>query len=71
MRADVFLDLILGKLNLGHLIIGDDFKFGANREGDFELLKSWGDSNNIIVDKTLHLRSIMRELVAQELDRCY
>ena len=52
MRADVFLDLILGKLNLGHLIIGDDFKFGANREGDFELLKSWGDSNNIIVDKT-------------------
>ena len=52
MKADVFLDLVLGKLNLGHLIIGDDFKFGANREGDFELLKSWGEVNNIVVEKT-------------------
>ena len=34
------------------LVIGDDFRFGANREGDFELLKEWGKRNNIAVEST-------------------
>ena len=47
-----FLEKILLRLNIKKLIIGDDFRFGANREGDFELLKNWGKENSIEVTKT-------------------
>ena len=47
-----FLEKILLRLNIKKLIIGDDFRFGANREGDFELLKNWGKENSIEVAKT-------------------
>ena len=40
-----FLDKVLLRLNIKKLIIGDDFKFGAKREGDFNLLKKWGSEN--------------------------
>ena len=52
MTPDNFLNKILLKLNIRKLIIGDDFRFGANREGDFELLKQWGKINNIEVLNT-------------------
>ena len=47
-----FLDKVLLRLNIKKLIIGDDFKFGANREGDFNLLKKWGTENSIEVSNT-------------------
>ena len=47
-----FLEKILLRLNIKKLIIGDDFRFGANREGDFGLLKNWGKENSIEVTKT-------------------
>ena len=47
-----FLDKVLLRLNIKKLIIGDDFKFGANREGDFNLLKKWGNENSIEVSNT-------------------
>ena len=37
MTPQTFLDEVLAQLNLKHLIIGDDFRFGAQRAGDFEL----------------------------------
>ena len=42
MTPESFLDDILAQLHLKHLIIGDDFRFGAQRAGDFELLKIGG-----------------------------
>lgn len=43
MPAETFVDSILiNRLNVKHLIVGDDFKFGSNRKGDFELLKARG-----------------------------
>lgn len=40
--ADDFVRRILiGRLNVRHLLIGDDFKFGKNRGGDFNLLSSY------------------------------
>ena len=55
MTPQSFLDDILAQLNLKHLIIGDDFRFGAERAGDFELLKNWGKSNgtDVIANKTV------------------
>jgi riboflavin kinase/FMN adenylyltransferase len=52
MTPDNFLNTILLKLNIRKLIIGDDFRFGANREGNFDLLKHWGKANNIDVLNT-------------------
>ena len=55
MTPQSFLDDVLAKLNLKHLIIGDDFRFGAERAGDFQLLKDWGKSNGteVIANKTV------------------
>jgi len=55
MTPKSFLDDVLAQLKLKHLIIGDDFRFGAHRAGDFELLKSWGKSNgtDVIANETV------------------
>jgi|TARA_X000001036_G_scaffold400262_1_gene404493 riboflavin kinase/FMN adenylyltransferase len=55
MTPQIFLDEVLARLNLKHLIIGDDFRFGAQRAGDFDLLKNWGNSNGteVIANKTV------------------
>ena len=55
MTPESFLDDILSQLHLKHLIIGDDFRFGAQRAGDFELLKNWGKNSgtNVIAHETV------------------
>ena len=52
MTPEGFMNQILLQLGIKKLVIGDDFRFGANREGDFELLKEWGKRNNIAVEST-------------------
>ena len=47
-----FLDKVLRRPNIKRLSLGDDFRFGANREGDFNLLKKWGSENSIEVSNT-------------------
>jgi riboflavin kinase/FMN adenylyltransferase len=40
MSAEAFIEqLLVMRLGTKHLIIGDDFRFGKNRQGDFKLLK--------------------------------
>jgi len=40
ISANDFIErLLVNKLGIKHLIIGDDFRFGKNRQGDFALLK--------------------------------
>ena len=55
MTPNSFLDDVLAQLNLKHLIIGDDFRFGAERAGDFQLLKNWGKckGTEVIANKTV------------------
>ena len=55
MTPDIFLEEVLAKLNLKHLIIGDDFRFGAQRAGDFDLLHNWGKANGteVIANETV------------------
>lgn len=51
MSAEAFVQSILiDKLNTKYLLIGDDFRFGSKRQGDFELLKKMGQENNFIVN---------------------
>ena len=52
MMPEDFLNQILLRLHIKKLVIGDDFRFGANREGDFSQLKNWGTQNSIEVSNT-------------------
>ena len=52
MTPEDFINQVLSKLNIKKIVIGDDFRFGANREGDFTFLKEWGEKNLISVEKT-------------------
>ena len=43
LGAEAFIERVLvGALRVRHLIIGDDFRFGAQRAGDFALLRASG-----------------------------
>ena len=52
MTPEDFIRNVLARLSIKKIVIGDDFRFGANREGDFNFLKNWGKENNILVDNT-------------------
>ncbi|MCY0964397.1 bifunctional riboflavin kinase/FAD synthetase [Parathalassolituus penaei] len=44
MSADAFIEDILVKtLKIRHLIVGDDFRFGCDRKGDYQALASAGE----------------------------
>ena len=44
LRAEDFIQRVLIEhLNVQHLFIGDDFRFGYQRQGDFEMLKERGE----------------------------
>jgi len=49
MSPEEFIDEILSKLNIKYLMVGDDFKFGKERSGDFDFLANWGETNEIDV----------------------
>lgn len=43
LSADEFIQLLVEKLNIKHLIVGDDFRFGRGRQGDIARLKQATD----------------------------
>jgi riboflavin kinase/FMN adenylyltransferase len=52
-QAEQFIDeILLKKLNLKHLVIGDDFHFGKARQGNFALLTEQGKIHNFTVEDT-------------------
>ncbi|MFI3189378.1 riboflavin biosynthesis protein RibF [Crenothrix sp. D3] len=52
--AEQFInDILLEKLNVKHLVIGDDFHFGKARCGNFALLKEQGKRHGFTVENTL------------------
>lgn len=51
--AEQFIDEVLVKrLNVKHLVIGDDFRFGKSRQGDFALLQEKGKASRFKVEDT-------------------
>ena len=74
LTADQFVDRILVRgLSTKHLIIGDDFRFGCDRSGDFSLLKSAGERYDFEVQDTQTLEvdgqrvssTLVREILRQ------
>lgn len=53
MTAEAFIERILVKaLNVRHLIVGDDFRFGCDRRGDFSALLAAGHQHGFGVEDT-------------------
>jgi len=51
LSADEFIEQVLvGALRVGHLIVGDDFRFGRGRTGDFALLQAAGQRHGFTVE---------------------
>jgi riboflavin kinase/FMN adenylyltransferase len=51
--AEQFIDdILIKKLNIKHLVIGDDFHFGKARRGNFAMLKDKGRLHGFTVDDT-------------------
>jgi riboflavin kinase/FMN adenylyltransferase len=51
--AEQFIrDILVGKLNIKHLVIGDDFHFGKARRGNFALLQHRGQEYGFAVEST-------------------
>jgi riboflavin kinase / FMN adenylyltransferase len=51
MGARTFVrELLVDGLGARHLLVGDDFRFGHNREGDFALLEAMGCEHGFAVD---------------------
>jgi riboflavin kinase/FMN adenylyltransferase len=53
LSAEQFVrDLLVNRLSTRHLVIGDDFRFGKNRGGNFESLQGYGKQYGFDVDNT-------------------
>lgn len=44
--------VLVSHLHIKHLVIGDDFRFGGDREGDFKLLRASGEKMGFSVENT-------------------
>jgi riboflavin kinase/FMN adenylyltransferase len=49
-------DILISKLNVKHLVIGDDFHFGKARRGNFNLLKEQGAQRGFSIEKSTSFR---------------
>ncbi|MCW4149766.1 bifunctional riboflavin kinase/FAD synthetase [Halomonas sp. 18H] len=53
LTAHEFIERVLVQgLGVRHLVVGDDFRFGCDRRGDFELLQSVGPESGFEVEHT-------------------
>ena len=53
MSADQFIQtILLDGLKISHLIVGDDFRFGCDRTGDYQLLQYAGEKGGFSVEDT-------------------
>ncbi len=53
MSADQFIQsILLDGLKISHLIVGDDFRFGCDRTGDYQLLQKTGSESGFSVEDT-------------------
>ena len=47
---DFVKEILIERLNTRHLVIGDDFRFGKNRSGDFKFLQDCGEQYGFTVE---------------------
>jgi riboflavin kinase/FMN adenylyltransferase len=69
MSAEAFIkDVLVKGLGIRYLVVGDDFRFGAGRKGDFEMLQQAGEQYGFEV-ANLHSFRIGGERVSSTLVR--
>ena len=57
MEPEDFIKIILLKrLNIKHLVVGDDFRFGKQRRGDFQMLREIGQQYGMKVTNTATIK---------------
>ena len=49
---DFVKKILVSRLNTRHLVIGDDFRFGKNRSGDFKFLQDCGQKYGFAVERS-------------------
>ena len=49
---DFVKQILVERLNTRHLVIGDDFRFGKNRSGDFKFLQDCGERYGFAVERS-------------------
>ncbi|WP_254056360.1 bifunctional riboflavin kinase/FAD synthetase [Buchnera aphidicola] len=56
---EFIINILINKLNVKYIVIGDDFKFGCKRNGNINLLKEMGQQYqfNIIIIRSLYTHS--------------
>lgn len=68
---DFITDILVGKLNVKHLIVGPDFSFGKKREGNAELLQELGNEHGfeteviepVLIDNEIVSSTTIRNLL--------
>ena len=69
MSAEAFIkDILVDGLGIRYLVVGDDFRFGAGRKGDFEMLQRAGEQHGFEVTN-LHSFRIGGDRVSSTLVR--
>ena len=73
LTAEQFVrDVLVGGVNTQHLIVGDDFRFGCDRKGDFQMLVNMGGELGFTVQETqtieVEQQRISSTLVRQRLE---
>ena len=71
MRADDFVtQILIGKLKVKHLVVGDDFHFGRDRQGNFQLLEAMAENyytveptTSVMVEQQRVSSTLIRELL--------
>ncbi|MCP3688337.1 MAG: bifunctional riboflavin kinase/FAD synthetase [Gammaproteobacteria bacterium] len=75
LEANEFVKYILvDGLNTNHMVIGDDFRFGKNRQGDFTLLRELGrqygfdveNSNTLLIEDSRVSSTRIRESIQND-----
>ena len=52
-EAEQFVtELLINRLGVRYILVGDDFRFGRNRRGDFDMLQSIGQAHGMQSEKT-------------------
>ncbi len=53
ISAEQFIsEILLAQLGVKYCLVGDDFRFGAKRAGDYSLLKAFGAQHGFVVENT-------------------
>lgn len=70
LDAQAFCEKVLQLgLDVAHLVVGDDFRFGCDRQGDFDYLTSFGIRNGFKVERTPSVKNLLGDRVSSTLVR--